>query len=72
MSEEFNPKKIIDFSIDYYNILGLTINDLPNGSSRQDRINTSEIIEKAFRKKARTCHPDFGGSNEAFLNLVRA
>jgi hypothetical protein len=72
MSEEFNPKKIIDFSKDYYNILGLDKIDLPSGSSRQDKINTSEIIEKAFRKKARTCHPDFGGSNEAFLDLVRA
>lgn len=72
MSEEFNPKKIIDFSKDYYNILGLGKNDLPIGNSRQDKITSSEIIEKAFRKKARTCHPDFGGSDEAFLDLVRA
>lgn len=72
MSEEFNPKKIIDFSKDYYNILGLDKNDLPSGNSRQDKINSSGIIEKAFRKKARTCHPDFGGSDEAFLDLVRA
>lgn len=72
MSNEFDPKKIIDFDKDYYFILGLAKEDLPIGKSRQDVIKTSEILEKAFRKKARTCHPDFGGSNEEFLDIVRA
>ena len=72
MSNEFDPKKIIDFNKDYYFILGLTKDDLPRGKSRQDVIKTSEILEKAFRVKARKCHPDFGGSNEAFLDIVRA
>lgn len=72
MSTEFDPKKIIDFNKDYYFILGLTKEDLPTGKSRSDIIKTSEILEKAFRIKARTCHPDFGGSNEAFLDIVRA
>jgi hypothetical protein len=30
------------------------------------------MLETAFRKMSRKCHPDFGGSNEAFLDLVRA
>ena len=72
MPNEFDPKKIIDFNKDYYFILGLTRDDLPAGKSRQDVIKTSEILEKAFRTKARKCHPDFGGSKEAFLDIVRA
>lgn len=72
MSNEFDPKKIIDFEKDYYDILGLQKLDFPTGKSRADVIKTSEILEKAFRVKARKCHPDFGGSNEAFLDIVRA
>jgi hypothetical protein len=72
MTNEFDPKKIIDFEKDYYEILGLQKLDFPTGKSRADVIKTSEILEKAFRVKARRCHPDFGGSNEAFLDIVRA
>ena len=72
MTNEFDPKKIIDFDKDYYQILGLQKLDFPIGKSRADVIKTSEILEKAFRVKARKCHPDFGGSNEAFLDIVRA
>jgi hypothetical protein len=72
MTNEFDPKKIIDFNKDYYEILGLQKLDFPSGKSRADVIKTSEILEKAFRVKARKCHPDFGGSNEAFLDIVRA
>jgi hypothetical protein len=72
MSNEFDPKKIIDFEKNYYEILGLQKIDFPLGKSRADVIKTSEILEKAFRIKARKCHPDFGGSNEAFLDIVRA
>lgn len=72
MSKEFDPKKIIDFSKDYYNILGLVKETLPKGKNRQDKIELSKMLETAFRKMSRKCHPDFGGSNEAFLDLVRA
>lgn len=72
MSNEFDPKKIIDFEKNYYDILGLQKLDFPTGKSRADVIKTSEILEKAFRIKARKCHPDFGGSKEAFLDIVRA
>jgi hypothetical protein len=72
MSNEFDPKKIIDFEKDYYEILGLQKLDFPTGKLRADVIKTSEILEKAFRVKARKCHPDFGGSKEAFLDIVRA
>ena len=72
MSTEFDPRKIIDFNKNYYEILHIDKNDLPVGKSRQDKINLSETLEKAFRKRSRVCHPDFGGSNEAFLDIVRA
>lgn len=72
MSQEFDPKKIIDFNKDYYFILGINKEDLPTSSLRQNKIEISKFVEQSFRKKARTCHPDFGGSNEAFLDLVRA
>ena len=72
MSNEFDPKKIINFDKDYYIILGIDKNDLPKAQDRQNKIVISQIIEKAFRKMARKCHPDFGGSNEMFLDLVRA
>jgi len=72
MSNEFDPKKIIDFAKNYYEILGISNLDLPQGKSRDERVKTSQILENAFRKKARTCHPDFGGSDEAFLDIVRA
>ena len=72
MSDMFDPKKIIDFSKDYYAILGLVKENLPLTSIRKDKVELANIIERAFRKQARTAHPDFGGSNEAFLDLVRA
>ena len=72
MSQEFDPKKIIDFTKNYYELLELTKEDLPTGKSRQDKIELSEKIEISFRKRARKCHPDFGGSKEAFLDIVRA
>ena len=72
MSNEFDPKKIIDFSKNYYEILEIEKIDLPSGKSRDERVKTSQILENAFRKRARKCHPDFGGSNEDFIDIVRA
>lgn len=72
MSQDFDPKKIIDFNKDYYSILGLEKNNLPKPTSRKNKIEISKLIEECFRKKARKCHPDFGGSNDMFLDLIRA
>ena len=72
MSDKFDPKKIIDFKKDYYSILGIDKSDLPTSTNRQNKIEISKIIEQSFRKQARKCHPDFGGSNDQFLDLVRA
>lgn len=72
MSDKYDPKKIINFDKDYYSILGIEKNNLPKSNNRQNKIEISKIIEEAFRKRARKCHPDFGGSNEEFLDLVRA
>ena len=72
MSNEFDPKKIIDFEKDYYNILSIDKESFPKGNSRNDVIARTKILESAFRKGARKAHPDFGGSDEQFLDLVRA
>lgn len=72
MNENFDPKKIINFNKDYYNILGIAKSDLPKSDNRQNKITIAQIIEKSYRIMARKCHPDFGGSDEAFLDLVRA
>ena len=37
MSGHFNPEKVIDFSIDYYSVLGLEKGCLPNGDTRAER-----------------------------------
>jgi hypothetical protein len=71
-NQPFDPDKIIDYTKDYYTILGLERGCLPEGNSRNDKIKTSEILETAFRTKARKAHPDFGGSKEQFLDIVRA
>jgi len=72
MSDVFDPKKIIDFSKDYYAILNLSRNELPFGSDRKSKIELTNKLDQSFRKMARVCHPDFGGSKEAFLDIVRA
>lgn len=72
MSDMFDPKKIIDFSKDYYSILNLNKSDLIFGSDRKSKIELTNKLDQAFRKMARVCHPDFGGSKEAFLDIVRA
>jgi curved DNA-binding protein CbpA len=72
MSNEFDPKKIIDFEKDYYNILSIDKESFPKGNTRNDVIARTKILESAFRKGARKAHPDFGGSDEQFLDLVRA
>lgn len=70
--DNFDPHKIIDFSKNYYEILGIEANNLPKGKNRAAKVECSNILEKAFRAKARVCHPDFGGTKEAFLDIVRA
>ena len=72
MSTEFDPKKIINFEKDYYKILAIDKNSFPSGNNRNDVISRTKILEDAFRKCARKAHPDFGGSEEQFLDLVRA
>ncbi len=69
---ECDPKKIIDFNKNYYEILGIEKTSFPTSKTRENKIAITRLLEKAFRQKARTCHPDFGGSKEQFLDIVRA
>ena len=69
---ECDPKKIIDFDKNYYEILGIDKTSFPTGKTRESKITITRLLEKAFRQRARKCHPDFGGSKEQFLDIVRA
>ena len=64
MSGHFNPEKVIDFSIDYYSVLGLEKGCLPNGDTRAERERITEILNKAYKNSAFKTHPDFATNNE--------
>ena len=49
MSDMFDPKKIIDFSKDYYSILNLNKSDLTFGSDRKSKIELTNKLDQAFR-----------------------
>lgn len=54
----FDPDKIIDYTKDYYGILELEKGCLPEGITRDERKQISNILEKAWRKQAIATHPD--------------
>ncbi len=69
----FDPNKIIDYSADYYAILGLERGDLPEGRSYEEEFETRQTLAKAYKNAARRCHPNFkGGSAAAFRKVVEA
>lgn len=43
MSNHFNPEKVIDFNIDYYDVLGLEKGCLPAGNNRAERERITDI-----------------------------
>ena len=43
MSNEFDPKKIIDFEKDYYNLLDLDKDTFPSNKTRDDKVKVSKI-----------------------------
>ena len=53
MSDMFDPKKIIDFSKDYYAILGLVKENLPLSLIRKDKVELANIIERLVEVKMR-------------------
>lgn len=72
MKKRLKPEEIVDFNIDYYEILGIKPEDLPKGGTRADRQEITAVLKKAYRQKARIAHPDFGGTEDDFKMLVRA
>lgn len=72
-NKRFDPDKIIDYNMDYYAILGLEKGCLPDGKTKKEREEISTILEMAYRKSARTTHPDVpGGSEDKFKLVIRA
>jgi len=79
MSNTFNPEKVIDFNIDYYDVLGLKKGCLPSGTSRANKEKVSDILNRAYKSAAFKTHPDFANNdaerstlNEKFKLVVRA
>ncbi len=64
MSGHFNPEKVIDFNVDYYEVLGLEKGCLPKGDSRSERERITDILNRAYKNSAFKTHPDFASSNE--------
>ena len=64
MSNHFNPEKVIDFNIDYYDVLGLEKGCLPAGNNRAERERITDILNRAYKSSAFKTHPDFANSNE--------
>lgn len=60
LTQEGTAGMAYDESLDPYKILGVSMNA------------TREEIDKAFRKKAHTAHPDHGGSNEEMIKVNAA
>jgi hypothetical protein len=78
-SNLFNPEKVVDFNINYYEVLGLERGCLPPGQTRSEREKITEILNKAYKNAAFKTHPDFANSieekellNEKFKLVVRA
>ena len=44
MSNEFDPKKIIDFEKDYYNLLDLDKDSFPSNKTRDDKVKVSKLL----------------------------
>lgn len=79
MSNYFNPEKVIDFSIDYYDVLGLQKGCLPIGNTKAEKERITDILNRAYKNAAFKTHPDFANSdierellNERFKLVVRA
>ncbi|MBS1722296.1 MAG: J domain-containing protein [Armatimonadetes bacterium] len=71
-----DAKKLVDFEIDYYGVLGLTREGVPADSNPKDRRIAAEILDSAFNASARRCHPDLHrdvpGAEDMFKLVVRA
>jgi hypothetical protein len=67
-----DPDKIIDYSVNYYAVLGLKKEELPQRKTTKQKQEYAELLDDAYRSRARYAHPDFGGSTEDFIRLVRA
>ena len=60
LTQEGNDGMAYDESLDPYKILGV------------DKDATKEEITKAYKEKARTAHPDAGGTNEEMIRVNAA
>ena len=61
---------IIDFNENYYEILGLTPEDIPSGKDPSSKRLASTVLREAYHKKLFEVHPDRPGGDEKKCKLV--
>lgn len=71
-NKTFDPDKIIDYSQDYFAILDIDRDQLPNADTPNGRRDACDVLDKAYRRQAFKKHPDLGGTDHDFKLLVRA
>ncbi len=55
----------IDFSKDYFEVLGISKNDLLEGKTTAEKISNKKVLESAYRKRIFDVHPDkFSGEEK--------
>jgi len=65
-----NITDIIDFSQNYYTILGIVPEDLPSGKDPSSRRLSANILRQAYHKKLFEVHPDRPDGDEEKCKLV--
>lgn len=71
-----DAKKLVDFSVDYYDILGLVRENVPHGNTPSDRRVLSDMLDRAYQNSCRKYHPDYNpgldNAEELFKLAIRA
>lgn len=75
-TKRMDAKQLIDFSVDYYEILDLVRDNVPNGSTPAERRVLSDILDRAYQGACRRYHPDYNphlsNAEELFRLAIRA
>lgn len=71
-----DAKKLIDFSVDYYEVLNLEKENVPSGTSPAERRILADMLDRAYQNACRRYHPDYNpdlsNAEELFKLAIRA
>lgn len=75
-TKRMDAKKLVDFSVDYYDILGLVRENVPLGTTPADKRVLADILDRAYQGACRRYHPDYNpgleNAEELFKLAIRA